>query len=299
MSQTKPEAKGTSGSAGRVSFMEGRGELPMLEVSTPSSSAEIYLQGAHVTHFKKKDEAPLLFLSQCSRFSPGEPIRGGIPVIFPWFGPREGLPQHGFARLKTWGLKEVAPSANGIVTLQFQLPDCPEASAFPTCTAVYKVSVDDSLTLELTVSNESDEDVFTFENCLHTYFEVSDINEVSITGLKGVKYLDKVAGYARKTETNEAIRIAAEVDRVYLDTTSPVEIVDLRLGRKIRIEKEGSTSTVVWNPWVPKSHQMPDFGNDEYLRMVCVESGNVAANAVKLEPGKSSNLKVKISSQAV
>src|SRR6267378_7280199 len=137
MSRSKPKEKSKSEIPGRVTFMDGRGELPMLEISTQWSTAEIYLHGAHVTHFKKKDEPPLLFLSQCSRFAENEPIRGGIPIIFPWFGPREGLPQHGFARLKTWGLKEVAPSVNGIVTLQFQLPDCPEASAFPTCTAVY------------------------------------------------------------------------------------------------------------------------------------------------------------------
>src|SRR5207245_8721661 len=94
------------------------------------STAEVYLQGAHVTQFKKKDEEPLLFLSQCSRFEKNEPIRGGIPVIFPWFGPREGLPQHGFARLKAWELKEFAPAADGSVSVRFRLPDCPEASAF-------------------------------------------------------------------------------------------------------------------------------------------------------------------------
>src|SRR5258706_7314405 len=96
--------------AGRVAFLDGRGELPMLEVSTPWSTSEIYLQGAHVTQFQKKNEPPFLFLSQCSRFAEGQPIRGGIPVIFPWFGPREGLGQHGFARIKSWELKEFAPA---------------------------------------------------------------------------------------------------------------------------------------------------------------------------------------------
>lgn len=95
-------------SLGRVSFLDGQGELPMLEVSTPWSTAEIYLHGAHVTHFKKKDEPPLLFVSQCSRFAEGQPIRGGIPVIFPWFGSREGLGQHGFARTKAWEVREFA-----------------------------------------------------------------------------------------------------------------------------------------------------------------------------------------------
>ena len=81
MKANESQSASKSNSPGRVSFIDGRGELPMLEVTTAWSSAEIYLLGAHVTHFKKKDEAPMLFLSQCSRFAENEPIRGGIPII--------------------------------------------------------------------------------------------------------------------------------------------------------------------------------------------------------------------------
>src|SRR3954454_21123345 len=110
MANEKIPESSKGGGAGRVVFIDGRGELPMLEVSTAWSTAEIYLHGAHVTHFKSIDQPPLLFLSQCSRFSENEPIRGGVPVIFPWFGPREGLPQHGFARSKNRELKEFVPA---------------------------------------------------------------------------------------------------------------------------------------------------------------------------------------------
>ena len=297
MANSKPEQQPSDGSPGRVTFMDGRGELPMLEVNTAWSTAGIYLQGAHVTHFKKKNEPPLLFLSQCSRFAENEPIRGGVPVIFPWFGPREGLPQHGFARLKLWELKEFAPAPDGSVSVRFRLPDCPEASAFPPFTADYVVTVNEALTLQLLITNQSPNEVFTFENCLHTYFEVGDIHTVSITGLKGLGYLDKVANFAQQTETNDALRISSEVDRIYLNTTGAVEIADPQLGRRIRVEKQGSTSTVVWNPWTAKAQQMPDFGNEEYERMVCVESGNVASNQIKLPPGQTSTLSVKLSSE--
>src|SRR5436309_5497067 len=165
MANEKTPEKVKDGGAGRVVFIDGRGELPMLEVSTAWSTAEIYLHGAHVTHFKKQDQPPLLFLSQCSRFSENEPIRGGIPVIFPWFGPREGLPQHGFARTKAWELKEFVPAPDGSVSVRFHLPDCPEGSAFPPFSADYVVSVNESLTLQLAIKNLSDQDVFTFENC--------------------------------------------------------------------------------------------------------------------------------------
>ena len=294
MGSSKPGQK--TDALGRVTFLDGRGDMPMLEITTAWSTAEVYLHGAHVTHFKKKDEQPLLFLSQVSRFAPNEPIRGGIPVVFPWFGPREGLGQHGFARVKSWDLKEFAPAPDGSVSVKFRLPDYPEASAFPAFTAEYTVTVNENLTLELAVTNDSPDQEFGFENCLHTYFEVGDIKQVTLSGLKGVDYLDKVANFAQKTETDEVIRISSEVDRIYLNTVSPVHIDDRRLNRRITVEKHGSLSTVVWNPWITKAQQMPDFGNEEYERMVCVESGNVGAHNVKLPPGETSKLTVKLSS---
>src|SRR5437016_11107012 len=124
MASSKTEQKTETGTPGKVTFLDGRGELPILEVSTAWSTAEIYLQGAHVTHFQRRTERPVLFLSQCSRFAQDQPIRGGIPVVFPWFGPREGLGQHGFARLKAWELKEVVPAPDGRVSVRFRLPDC-------------------------------------------------------------------------------------------------------------------------------------------------------------------------------
>jgi len=281
---------------GCVTFQDGRGDLPTVEVNTARSTAEIFLHGAHVTHFQKKGEPPLLFLSRVSRFAEEQPIRGGIPVILPWFGPREGMTMHGFARLKAWDLKEIRPLPDGSVSLRFRLPDCPEASSFPPFTADYVVTVSDTLSLQLVVTNNSPDAEFTFENCLHTYFAVADISAVSIVGLKGASYLDKVPDFARRTETNEAIQISSEVDRVYVDSTGPVEILDSRLGRKIRVEKEGSASTVVWNPWIAKAQQLPDFSDDEYQQMVCVESGNVGPNKITLPPGSSSTLSVELSS---
>jgi D-hexose-6-phosphate mutarotase len=285
------------GNPARVAFLDGQGELPMLEVSTAWSTAEIYLQGAHVTGFKKHHEPPLLFMSQCSRFTEGQPIRGGIPIIFPWFGAREGMAQHGFARNKTWNLKEVLPVQDASVSLRFEFPSCPEASTFPPFTAEYLVTVSRSLELLLSIRNDSTEADLVLENCLHTYFEVSDVTAISVTGLKGLDYLDKVTNFSRKTETADAVRIDSEVDRIYLDTKGPVEILDPRIGRRIRIAKENSSSTVVWNPWVARAQQMPDFGNDEYSKMVCVESGNVGPNELTLAPGATSKLKVTLSSE--
>lgn len=280
---------------GRVTFMEGKGELPKIQVNTAWSSAEIYMDGAQVTHFQKISEPPVLFLSQLSRFQTHQPIRGGVPIIFPWFGPREGEPMHGFARTATWDLREIAQLADGAVSLRLSLPDSAEAAMFPDFTADYAITVGKDLVLELVVANKSSEQDFTFENCLHSYFQVGDVRAASVTGLKGIAYLDKTENYARKTENAEHIKISQETDRIYLDTTNAIEIHDSKLGRRIVIEKSGSRSTVVWNPWTAKAQEMPDFGNEEFLSMICVESGNVAENRLTLPAGKSASLKVTIS----
>jgi D-hexose-6-phosphate mutarotase len=282
---------------GRVSFVDGNGELPKVEVNTAVSTAEIYLDGAQVTQFQKKDEPPILFSSQFSRWQTGQPIRGGVPIIFPWFGAREGEAMHGFARTKTWELKEIIPLPDGDASLRFSLPDVPEAAFLPKFTADYVVTIGKALSLKFSVHNASTDQELTFENCLHTYFHVGDINAVSITGLKGASYLDKTENFSRKTESAAHIKIAGETDRIYLDTTSAVEIHDSKLRRRIRIDKTGSLSTVVWNPWVAKAQQMPDFGNEEYLQMVCVESGNVADNRLTLPAGKSASLKATITTE--
>src|SRR5882757_5214985 len=109
--------EGTSETAGGVRFIDGAGGLPMLSVTTEWSSAEIYLHGAHVAGFQKRNEPPLLFLSEVSQFAEGKAIRGGIPIILPWFGAREGLPAHGFARTRTWELKAIDSLPDGSVRL--------------------------------------------------------------------------------------------------------------------------------------------------------------------------------------
>jgi glucose-6-phosphate 1-epimerase len=280
---------------GRVALTRGNGGLTKAVITAQAATAEIYLHGAHLTHFQKSGGPPLLFLSGKSHFAPDKPIRGGVPVCFPWFGGREGLPAHGFARLVEWELIETATLPDGGVKVRFQLPEnSGGANAFHG-KVEFSVTVNDKLTMELKVTNTSAGQV-SFEECLHTYFNVGDIGDVSVTGLKGTAFLDKVGGLFHKVETDEAIRFQAETDRVYLDTTGAVEIHDTRLRRKIRVKKSGSASTVVWNPWVAKSKAMPDFGDDEFHRMVCVESGNVGQNQITLAPGKTAALRVELDS---
>jgi glucose-6-phosphate 1-epimerase len=283
---------------GRIAVVAGNGGLAKIIVTTKSSTAEIYPHGAHVTHFQKNGGPPLIFLSHKSWFAPDKPIRGGVPICFPWFGNRDGGPSHGFARITGWQLVKSAVAPDGTVTLHFALPQIPGRDAWKNLRTEFMVTVGATLTMELTAANDSCDETLEIENCLHTYFHVGDIAVVSITGLQNAAYLDNAAGGngERKVQTEPVLRIPRETNSLYLDTTNPVEIRDESFKRVIRVEKSGSHSTVVWNTWT--TQKLPDdFDPVEHKHMVCVESGNVKQNKISLLPGKSTALKVALSTR--
>ena len=275
----------------KVVRFSGNGGLPAVKIIAAAAEAEIYLNGAHVALYQAKGCDPLLFLSEKSHFTPGQPIRGGVPIIFPWFGGREGHPAHGTARLTQWDLTESIELPDGSIRVSFHLPDSQPLAVD------FSVIVGPTLVMELTVSNQGETEA-TFETCLHTYFQVGDIHQVQVTGLKGASYLDSLTGETH-LETEDSIRFTAETDRLYQNTDSTVEILDPTMKRRITVAKSGSLSTVVWNPWIAKSQRMPDFGDDEWPHMLCVESGNVKTNAPTLDPGARSQLKVELSCEAM
>jgi len=281
--------------AGHVVFASGQGGLPKINITTGRSTAEIYLHGAQVTGFQNNGEPPLLFLSRLSQFAAGRAIRGGVPICFPWFGPRTGEVDHGFARITEWELTGSAAAPADGVTVRFRLPAAAIRDDWPQFCSEFVVTVAGTLTMELITTNESPDHNFEFENCLHSYFAVGDIAQVSLTGLKGTHYLDKTDQGARKLESADALRITAETNRVYPDTPGVVEIHDAAFRRTIRVDKSNSASTVVWNPWT--TQPLSDFDPAEHRQMVCVEAGNVGQNKISLPPGQTTGLKVILSSR--
>ncbi len=285
---------------GRIEIVNGCGGLPVVKVRTPWSAAEVYLLGAHVAGFQKNGEPPLLFMSAKSCFAPGKAIRGGVPICFPWFGNREGEPSHGFARIADWELVKTAAAPDGTVTLHFALPQLPGRAAWQSLRTEFVVTVSETLTMELTATNDACGETFELENCLHTYFQIGDIGQISLTGLQGAVFDDFAAGAngARRPGSDAALKITQETNRVYPDSISTVEIHDASLKRTIRVEKFNSQSTVVWNPWT--TQKLPDdFDPAEHAQMVCVESGNVKQNRLSLAPGTAAALKVVLSSAAI
>lgn len=69
-------------------------------LSHGDAKAEVRLFGATVTKFSTA-EREHLFLSSLATLDGPKATRGGIPIVFPQFGPGL-LPQHGFARVSLW-----------------------------------------------------------------------------------------------------------------------------------------------------------------------------------------------------
>jgi glucose-6-phosphate 1-epimerase len=282
-----------------VSFNVGEGGLPRAVLTAGGSFAHVYLHGAHVALFQPEGAESVLFVSGSSIFRDGKAIRGGIPVIFPWFGDHKSnssLPAHGFARNRAWTVTGTECIGDGSVKIRLELRDDEATRALwphPFNTKLI-VTLGKRLELNLEVSNTG-KIAFEFEEALHSYFRVGDIRKTSLTGLEDVEYIDKVDGRRLKKQGDCSIEIEGETDRIYLDTTSTCVISDSFLKRKIHIEKSGSASTVVWNPWVEKSASLSDFGDDEWQRMICVETCNVDRNAVTLAPGATHTMRVRFS----
>ncbi len=270
-------------------FEDAPGGLVRLRISTNLCNAEVYLQGAHVTQFQPRGGEPLLFLSTASHFAPGKPIRGGVPVIFPWFGPRAGRPDspaHGFARTLSWQVESLASdeAENISLTLRLDSNETTRAHWPHEFVLRHRITFGVKLDMQLEVENTSSAPIV-FEEALHTYLAVSDVHHVGVTGLEGTAYLDKVEAFQRKIEGAEPLRITGETDRIYLDTRATCVLDDPGLSRRIPVEKSGSDATVVWNPWIVKAQAMPDFSDDEWPAMLCIETANTGESAITLAPG--------------
>ena len=279
-------------------FETGPGGLARAIVSTPAAEGELYLQGAHVTHWAPRGQRPVLFVSSKSSFAPGKAIRGGVPVIFPWFGPRsDGKPgpSHGFARTLEWTVADtsIRDGDRVEITLALGPNDTTRDFGYADFHLRFRVTFGAELEMELETRNDAAK-ILTFEEALHTYFAVGDIDRVAVSGLEGTAFIDKTDGFQRKQQGNEPLQISRETDQVHLGTPAACVIHDLSWNRHIVVEKSGSNSTVVWNPWSEKTQAMADMAPGDWKRMICVETANVADNAVHLAPNSSHKMSASI-----
>jgi glucose-6-phosphate 1-epimerase len=278
---------------GVLAFSQTEQGLIRANITTPACTAELYLQGAQITQWQPTGQQPVLFLSERSFFTPGKAIRGGIPIIFPWFGartatpedPRTDGPSHGFARIADWTLAFAALAGDDLhLTLTLGPSDITRSLGYDRFALVYEIAVGAELHVKLTVTNQNSKPLH-FEEALHTYLSVGDSQQISIIGLSDTEYLDKTDSFKRKRQTEPLLKLTGETDRPYLDTLVPVNVDDPVLRRRITVDKSESKSTVVWNPWSALTATLPDMSPLCWLTMVCIETANVATNAITLASG--------------
>jgi len=251
------------------------------------TSCVIDLQGATITSWKIMGNEMLFVSDKASCELEEKALRGGIPIVFPQFGPGP-LKQHGFARLVKWQmpvLPTVEPGT-GHVTAHFFLTPTPFTKAMWDYDFTLKYSVmlkDMSLACQLEVNNTG-EKPFNFTALLHTYFPVDNISNTFVKGLKGSSYIDKMDESEVKEEKNDLVKIVGETDRIYKKVKNDLEICDGG-NASIILKRSNFDDVVVWNPWVDKSKKMSDFGDLEYQNMICVEAGAVVEQVV-LQPGE-------------
>jgi glucose-6-phosphate 1-epimerase len=284
--------------SGCAEVVAGNAGFPKLRLQSQSSIAEIYLYGAQVTSWKVDGGDEVLFLSDRSHWEDGRPIRGGIPICFPWFRAKADDPQapsHGFVRSREWRIESVGETSNGVAEAILSTEsDKSSKSWWPFDFRLeYRVSIGNTLGLELEIKNTG-ADPLRFEEALHTYFRVSDVERVRVSGLDGLHYLDNRDGNREKTQSGDLF-ITQQTDNAYLNANGSVEIVDPVRRRIFRTEKRASASTIVWNPWNDGAATLADFEDKEWRHMLCVEGGNILQSAVSLEPGESQTMAVAIS----
>jgi glucose-6-phosphate 1-epimerase len=279
--------------SGAASITAGNQGLPRVSVLTPVAAAEIYLHGAQLTSWRPAGAEEVIFLSQHSQWEAGRAIRGGIPVCFPWFRNKADdpkAPAHGFVRTKAWQLDAVEMQGDLVsVSLSTESDEATRAWWPHEFHLTHRLTIGEDLAQELVVSNTGNTSL-RFEEALHTYYRVGGAEAIRVQGLDGVVYLDNTDGNRKKQQEGDVV-FTRQTDSAFIDTTHAVEIYDPLLRRRIRLTKQNSRTTVVWNPWSTGAQTLKDLGGDEWRAMACVEASNIRDFAVDLLPGQQHTMK--------
>lgn len=278
------------GIEGEVGFTELEGDLVFITVSNKYADADISLYGAHMLTFTPVNRMDLLWVSPESKFEEGKPIRGGIPVCFPWFGPHKtdsSKPQHGFGRLMYWDVIETASKPNGETEIRLGLNSSEGTKAYWPFDfhAEMTFTIGQFLTVSLNVTNTSAE-VFDYACALHSYFGLSSIENIAIEGLQNAKYHSQLEP-GDFVQESPLLKIEKAVTRHYYKTEATCVINDPVFRRRIKIAKEGSENTTVWNPWAEACKQIDDAPDEAYHSFVCLETVNAFDGTIQLQPGES------------
>jgi D-hexose-6-phosphate mutarotase len=257
--------------------------LPLLLVENAHGRAVIALQGAHAIAFQPAGQREMLWLSPKCKLQPGTPIRGGIPLCLPWFGPgRDGKSAHGFVRTATWTLMDAELTTSGATRVVLELAGDASTCALWPHSFVFQIEfiVGKTLTMRLSATNRSNQTA-PFAFAFHTYFAVPDVAQTRVTGLEDTNYIDKLDNASRQRQTG-AVTISGATDRIYLEVPA-IQTIESTAGR-IAIESDAGCA-VVWNAW-NNDRNIADMGEGNHVGYLCVERGEIADRSLTIQPGE-------------
>ncbi|MCU4676313.1 D-hexose-6-phosphate mutarotase [Catenovulum sp. 2E275] len=286
---------GVSVSTADVYFGAEHQALPLIMVETELCKAVIAVQGAHVIEFTPVDEAPLLWVSPKAEYKQGKPIRGGVPVCFPWFGENQldkSKPSHGFVRNFDWQVSNIQTLADQSVELTFAFTSTDETlKLYPYhFTAQYTVTVGKTLKLALQVNNTGDQ-TMPVSFALHSYHPVQELSTTYVDGLHWTSFLDNTKKYQAHIQQGP-VYFDGEVDRIYLNVQ---EEQIIQTEPAIKLASRECKSAVVWNPGYNKAASIGDLGGENYQAFICVERGNAFSDSWYLAPNEQRSAELEIS----
>jgi len=246
---------------------------------------EVYTLGATVTTWKARGD-DVLWVSKENKWDGAKPIRAGIPLCFPQFGPGP-LAQHGFARLATWEVVFAGTLDDGSVQTVMTISDKTDNDVIRewghAFTAEYAVTLSPTgLETSLRVVNTGTA-AFDFTAAFHNYFAVTNVSEARVFGIEGLPYADRLNDGASGTEAADGgagYLVDKAVDKLYSGAPEELAAFDFGALKVIKIKKSASLpDATVWNPF---GEGGCDGGWKNFL---CVEPA-AAADKVVLEAGE-------------
>jgi glucose-6-phosphate 1-epimerase len=281
-------------------------QLEAIKIEHPLFSATLLLQGAQLIEFTPSNESDnLLWLSDTVEYKQGKPLRGGIPICWPWFGNLDQNPTtiqkqvqypssasaHGFARSQPWEIKHINEDCQFVEVILI-LTSNPETKALWPFDFELEATFRFSKTLKLTLTTtNTGNEPFSISQALHSYLPTEDINRSYIHDTHNTTYIDALDDWKEKKQTGR-ISFSEETDRLYFFTNNHYSLRLETPNQTLLIHNENSQSAVIWNPWSEKSKRLSQFSPQDFHHMLCIETANVLSDIKKIDAGQQTEISV-------
>jgi len=284
-------------------------QLDAIKIAHPRFNATLLLQGAQLVEFCPQGNQfnNILWLSPSAQYKQGSPIRGGIPICWPWFGNINKNPDaiqkqisqktsasaHGFARSLPWKIKSIHEDCHFVEVVLSLVSDSSTKELWPfdfELEAKFKFS--DKMQLTLATINTGPQS-FRISQALHTYLPTQDIKQSYIHNTHASNYIDALDNWDKKQQVGK-IHFSAETDRLYFFANSNYSLRLETPNQSLLINNKHSQSAVIWNPWIEKSKHLSQFSPLDFEKMLCIETANVLTDTKTIGPSEQAEISVEL-----